>query len=79
MSDANAPLVCICIPTYNAEKTIAATLRSVLAQTYRNMVIHVVDNHSADGTLAVVESFADLGSGRGSYWADRGYEWYAGI
>lgn len=29
--------------------------------------------------IELVESFADLGRGRGSYWADRGYEWYAGI
>ena len=53
------PLVCICIPTYNAEKTIAATLHSVLAQTYRNLVVMVVDNHSVDSTLAVVNRFAD--------------------
>lgn len=59
MSDANTPLVCICIPTYNAEKTIAATLSSVLGQTYQNLVIQVIDNNSTDGTIAVVESFAD--------------------
>lgn len=59
MPDANAPLVCICIPTYNAEKTIAATLRSVLDQTYANLVIQVVDNNSTDNTVAVVENFAD--------------------
>ncbi|HQS39489.1 MULTISPECIES: glycosyltransferase [unclassified Polaromonas] len=53
------PLVCICIPTYNAEKTIAATIRSVLSQTYQNILVHVVDNNSSDGTAAVVESFPD--------------------
>ncbi len=30
-------------------------------------------------TIELVENFTGLGSGRGSYWADRGYEWYAGI
>jgi DMSO/TMAO reductase YedYZ molybdopterin-dependent catalytic subunit len=30
-------------------------------------------------TIELVDSFAGLGFGRGSYWADRGYEWYAGI
>ncbi len=30
-------------------------------------------------TIELVDTFADLGSGRGSYWADRGYDWYAGI
>jgi DMSO/TMAO reductase YedYZ molybdopterin-dependent catalytic subunit len=29
--------------------------------------------------IELVDSFAGLGAGRGSYWADRGYEWYAGI
>ena len=30
-------------------------------------------------SIELVDSFAGLGQGRGSYWADRGYEWYAGI
>lgn len=30
-------------------------------------------------TIELTDSFATLGSGHGSYWADRGYEWYAGI
>jgi DMSO/TMAO reductase YedYZ molybdopterin-dependent catalytic subunit len=29
--------------------------------------------------IEAVDSFAEFGRGRGSYWADRGYEWYAGI
>lgn len=29
--------------------------------------------------IEVVESFAHIGGGRGGYWEDRGYEWYAGI
>jgi DMSO/TMAO reductase YedYZ molybdopterin-dependent catalytic subunit len=29
--------------------------------------------------IELVESFAEIGRGRGSYWADRGYDWYAGI
>jgi DMSO/TMAO reductase YedYZ molybdopterin-dependent catalytic subunit len=29
--------------------------------------------------IEAVESFADIGQGHGSYWADQGYEWYAGI
>ena len=29
--------------------------------------------------IEVVESFAHLGRGKGGYWEDRGYEWYAGI
>jgi DMSO/TMAO reductase YedYZ molybdopterin-dependent catalytic subunit len=29
--------------------------------------------------IELVESFAGIGRGRGGYWEDRGYEWYAGI
>jgi len=29
--------------------------------------------------IELVQSFADLHGGRGGYWEDRGYEWYAGI
>ncbi|WP_127145328.1 molybdopterin-binding protein [Pelagibacterium montanilacus] len=29
--------------------------------------------------IELVESFADLHGGKGGYWEDRGYEWYAGI
>lgn len=29
--------------------------------------------------IELVQSFGHLGSGKGGYWEDRGYEWYAGI
>ena len=29
--------------------------------------------------IEAVDSFATLGGGKGGYWEDRGYEWYAGI
>ena len=29
--------------------------------------------------LEVVERFDHIARGRGGYWEDRGYEWYAGI
>ncbi|HEY7788514.1 MAG TPA: molybdopterin-dependent oxidoreductase [Casimicrobiaceae bacterium] len=31
------------------------------------------------GRIEVVGNFATIGSGRGGYWEDQGYEWYAGI
>lgn len=58
MSD-DLPLVCICIPTYNAETTIQDTLTSILGQTYANIVVHISDNASTDDTLFMVESIAD--------------------
>jgi DMSO/TMAO reductase YedYZ molybdopterin-dependent catalytic subunit len=29
--------------------------------------------------IELVESLAGIGRGRGGFWEDRGYEWYAGI
>jgi DMSO/TMAO reductase YedYZ molybdopterin-dependent catalytic subunit len=29
--------------------------------------------------IELVESFADIGEGKGGYWEDNGYQWYAGI
>jgi DMSO/TMAO reductase YedYZ molybdopterin-dependent catalytic subunit len=29
--------------------------------------------------IEAVESFADIRGGKGGYWEDRGYEWFAGI
>ena len=53
------PLVCICIPTYNAAGTVRETLESILAQTYTNLVVHISDNASTDDTLKVLESIVD--------------------
>ena len=30
-------------------------------------------------TIELTDNLAQFGAGRGSYWADRGYQWYAGI
>lgn len=51
------PKVSVIIPAYNSEKYIAETLRSALAQTYRDYEIVVVDDGSSDGTLRVAKSF----------------------
>ncbi len=29
--------------------------------------------------IEVVENYSDIGDGKGGYWEDRGYDWYAGI
>ncbi|MBE7157728.1 MAG: molybdopterin oxidoreductase, partial [Rhodospirillales bacterium] len=29
--------------------------------------------------IEVVESFVHIGQGKGGYWEDQGYAWYAGI
>jgi glycosyltransferase involved in cell wall biosynthesis len=57
----NEPLVSILIPAYNAEKTLAETLESALAQTWRRKEVIVVDDGSADGTAQVAGGFQRQG------------------
>ena len=51
------PLVSVVIPAFNAATNIGQTLNSVLAQTYQEFEVIVVDDGSSDATTAVVEKF----------------------
>jgi len=55
--DINNPLVSIIIPVYNAEKYIAETLRSALAQTWKNKEIIIVNDGSTDRSREVISGF----------------------
>jgi glycosyltransferase involved in cell wall biosynthesis len=50
-------LVSVVIPAYNAAAYLGETLRSVQAQTYRNIEILVVDDGSTDDTAAIAARF----------------------
>ncbi|MBQ6052019.1 MAG: glycosyltransferase family 2 protein [Clostridia bacterium] len=50
-------LVSIVMPSYNTGRYIAATLNSVLSQTYRNWELLIVDDCSTDNTDEVVQQF----------------------
>jgi glycosyltransferase involved in cell wall biosynthesis len=52
------PLVSILIPAYNAERWIADTIRSALAQTWPVKEIIIVGDGSCDQTLAIAQRFA---------------------
>lgn len=52
------PLVSVLIPCYNAERWLAATLTSVLNQTWPAIEVIVVDDGSRDNSLAIAQQFA---------------------
>ncbi|MFZ5845672.1 MAG: glycosyltransferase family 2 protein [Patescibacteria group bacterium] len=52
------PKVSVCIPAYNSSKFLADCLDSVLAQSFEDFEIILVDNHSADNTLEIAKSYA---------------------
>ena len=47
------------VVNWNGERFLEPMLSSLVAQTFRDFTLHFVDNGSADGSLAVVDSFAD--------------------
>jgi glycosyltransferase involved in cell wall biosynthesis len=53
------PLISVVIPTFNRKNTISYCLDSVLAQTYRNLEVIVVDDYSTDGTVSIINSYPD--------------------
>ena len=59
-----APKISVIIPLYNAEKFISACLESLLAQTFQDFEVIVVDACSPDSSLAVVESYSSKFNGR---------------
>lgn len=52
------PAITVLIPARNAEATLAETLESLVAQTWRDFDVLLVDDASTDNTRAVADSFA---------------------
>jgi glycosyltransferase involved in cell wall biosynthesis len=57
MERGQQPLVSILMTAYNREQYIAEAIESVLASTYTNWELIIVDDGSADNTVAIAKSF----------------------
>jgi glycosyltransferase involved in cell wall biosynthesis len=53
----NTPLVSIVIATFNADNTLEACINSIIAQSYKNYEIIVVDGLSKDRTVDIIKRY----------------------
>lgn len=53
----NYGLVSIITPSYNSANFINKTIDSVLSQTYQNWEMIIIDDHSADNSLEIIEKY----------------------
>ena len=58
------PLFSIITVSYNSEKTIERTIKSVLSQTESNYEYWIIDGGSSDGTMDIVKSYQPLFKGK---------------
>ena len=56
----NGPLVSVIVPAYNSEKFLGLCLDSIIAQSYKNLEIVVVDDGSNDNTHAIACKFKEI-------------------
>ncbi len=56
---ADSPTVSVVVPTYNRSQFLVKAVRSVLGQSYRNLEIILVDDHSNDDTREAIQRIMD--------------------
>lgn len=52
-------MISVCMATYNGARFVGAQLKSILDQLGSNDEVIVVDDHSTDETVAVIDQFKD--------------------
>jgi|688.fasta_scaffold441906_1 glycosyltransferase involved in cell wall biosynthesis len=53
------PLVSILLPTYNAERYLSDSIKSILDQTYNNLELIIIDDASTDHSKDIILAFKD--------------------
>jgi len=54
----NKPLVSVMVLSHNRKQWLGQALDSVLAQTYKNIEVIIVDNGSTDGSIEIMDTYA---------------------
>lgn len=54
------PIVSVGIPVYNADKTLARAIESIIKQDYTNLEIIISDNCSTDSTFSICARYAEI-------------------
>ncbi len=57
LTNTKDPLISVVIPTHNRAQMLKRAIKSILAQTYNNFEIIIVDDFSQDDTFSVVKNF----------------------
>lgn len=58
MNERKRPLLSVIVPIYNSEKYLEECIDSILAQTYQNLEVILVDDGSTDNCPSLCESYA---------------------
>jgi len=53
------PMVSVIMPAFNEQRTIERAIRSILAQTYENFELIIINDGSTDKTADILETFLD--------------------
>ena len=54
-----SPIVSVLMPVYNGSDHVAESIRSILAQSLRDLELVIIDDGSTDNTMEIINSFAD--------------------
>ena len=55
----NKPLISVIMPVYNGERFLKEAVESIIAQTYENWELLIVDDGSADKSVQIAEAYAE--------------------